>query len=86
MLVRTQITMDRELQKKARRRAAEKGVSLAEYVRQVVAQDLGEARSKRDVSILFNLGSSGGSNIAKNKDSMIVEAIIGSRTRLRESA
>lgn len=86
MMVRTQITMDREMQRKARRRASEKGISLAEYVRQVVAHDLGETRSTPDVSAIFNLGSSGGSNIAKDKDSMIAESVVASRRRFRKSA
>jgi hypothetical protein len=74
MMVRTQITLESELQSKARRRASELGISLAEYVRRLVARDLAVPQQKADVSIIFNLGSSGGSNIAANKDTMIAEA------------
>lgn len=74
MMVRTQITLESELQRKARGRASELGVSLAEYVRRLVARDLARPEKKADVSTIFDLGSSGGSNIAANKDAMIAEA------------
>jgi hypothetical protein len=74
MMVRTQITLESELQRKARRRASEMGISLAEYVRRLVARDLTRPDQKVDVSSIFDLGSSGGSNIAAHKDAMIAEA------------
>jgi GH24 family phage-related lysozyme (muramidase) len=86
MMVRTQITLDSEIQKRARRRASELGVSLAEYVRQVITRDLAEPQIKSDVSSIFNLGSSGGSNIARNKEAMVAEAFDHARKRLRKSA
>ena len=75
MMVRTQITLDLELQRRAREKAADLGISLAEYVRQVVARDIGGTRRKVDVSAIFDLGDSGGSNIADDKDKMIGEAV-----------
>jgi len=72
---RTQITLDPELQRRARQRANDLGCSLAEYVRRLVARDLGERRTKPDISMIFNLVNSGGSNIAKDKDEMIGQAI-----------
>jgi len=83
MMVRTQITLESELQRRARQRASEAGVSLAEYVRRLVARDLARPKSGADVSTIFDLGSSGGSNIAKNKDSMIAEAFDAVRGRTR---
>jgi hypothetical protein len=74
-MVRTQISLDSELHRRARARATERGISLAEYVRLLLAADLDEGRPPADVSALFNLGSSGGSNIARDKDEMIGEAI-----------
>jgi hypothetical protein len=74
MMVRTQITLESELQSQARRRASEMGISLAEYVRRLVARDLARPVQTVDVSTIFDLGSSGGSNIAVNKDAMIAEA------------
>ena len=74
MMARTQITLEPEVQRRARKRANDLGVSLAEYVRRLVARDLGSAPSKIAPTLPFDLGSSGGSNIAKNKDAMIAEA------------
>ena len=85
MMVRTQITLETELQRLARRRASQMGVSLAEYVRRVLAQDLARPETKTDVSCIFDLGSSGGTHIARDKDSMIAEAFESMRRRPRRS-
>ena len=84
MMARTQITLDPELQRGARRRASDLGISLAEYVRRLVARDLSTTRAKVDVSVIFDLGNSGGSNIAEDKDRMVGEAVDAlHRTRRR---
>lgn len=83
MMARTQITLDPEQHRRARRRASELGVSLAEYFRRLVRNDLGNPRPKSDVSRIFDLGSSGGSNIAKDKDRMIGEAVAADFERSR---
>ena len=74
------------MQRRARRRASDLGVSLAEYVRRLLARDLGDQTRKVDVSILFDLGNSGGSNIARDKDEMIADAIAAKLERGRRSA
>jgi hypothetical protein len=83
MMSRTQISLDPELQQKARQRAARLGVSFAEYVRRVVERDLGSTRPKRPASEVFGLGSSGGADVARDKDAMLGEAIVARRTRRR---
>jgi hypothetical protein len=83
MMVRTQITLESETQRRARRRASEMGVSFAEYVRRVVERDLVRPQKRSDVSGIFNLGSSGGSDIAKHKQSMIAEAFAATRKMRR---
>jgi hypothetical protein len=76
MNARTQITMDPELQRRAHARAAELGISFAEYVRRLVADDLGEQVPKADISLFFDLGASTEpTDISRNKDEMIGEAI-----------
>jgi hypothetical protein len=76
MNARTQITMDRELQRRAHAKAAELGLSFAEYVRRLVVHDLGEPECRRDISSLFDLGASREpTDIARDKDRMIGEAI-----------
>jgi len=61
------------------------GVSLAEYVRRLVARDLGSAPAKADPSLVFDLGSSHGSDIAKDKGEMIAEAFASKRASKRRS-
>ena len=75
MMSRTQITLESQAHRRARQRASELGVSLAEYVRRLVARDLAGPQPKADVTSVFDLGNSGGSNIARDKDSMIAEAL-----------
>jgi len=83
MMARTQITLPPEIQKRARRRAADLGISLAEYVRRLVSRDIGEPQAKPSPDALFDLGSSGGSDIAKDKDTLIAEAFRAQRKETR---
>jgi hypothetical protein len=76
MNARTQITMDPELQRRAHAKAAELGISFAEYVRRLVADDLGERKRKVDISILFDLIDEGPpTDIARDKDKMVGDAV-----------
>lgn len=83
MMVRTQITLENELQRRARRRASETGISLAEYVRRLVARDLAHPEPKVAPACIFDLGSSGGSDIATEKDAMIGQAFGSARRKAR---
>ncbi|MGH2356653.1 MAG: hypothetical protein ACRDGJ_01395 [Candidatus Limnocylindria bacterium] len=71
---RTQILFEPEEHRYARRRAAEEGVSLSEYVRRLVRRDHG-ARPAGDPSSLIGLGHSGGSDVARFKDDYVGEAV-----------
>lgn len=76
MNARTQITMSPELQRRAQAKAAELGISFAEYIRRLVAGDLGERVPKADITSVFNLIDEGPpTNIARDKDKMIAEAV-----------
>jgi hypothetical protein len=76
MNARTQVTIDPELQQRAHARAAELGISFAEYIRRLVAHDLGEPKRKIDISVVFDLVDEGPvTNIARDKDKMIGEAV-----------
>jgi hypothetical protein len=76
MNARTQITMEPELQRRAHAKAAELGISFAEYIRRLVAGDLGAPERKVDVSILFDLIDEGPpTDIARDKDKMIADAV-----------
>lgn len=75
MTSRTQITLDPELHRQARHRAGELGVSLAAYVRRLISRDLGEPEPNRDPSRVIALGDSGGSDVARDKDAMLADAL-----------
>jgi hypothetical protein len=60
--------------RRARQRAGKLGISLAEYVRRLVAEDLEERARGADPSLVFNLGSSAGSDVATQKDAMLADA------------
>jgi hypothetical protein len=76
MNARTQITMDPEMQRRAQAKAAELGISFAEYVRRLVARDVGEPKPKADISMIFDLIDEGPpTNIARDKDEMIGDAV-----------
>ena len=77
MTSRTQVTLDPELQRQVRDRARDLGISFAEYVRRLVAQDLESPERTVSAEAVFNLGSSGGSDVARDKDRMITEAFAG---------
>jgi hypothetical protein len=74
--VRTQVTFKPKLLRQAQAKAAGLGISFAEYVRRLVANDLGELKRKVDISILFNLIDEGPpTDIAREKDKLIGEAV-----------
>ena len=64
------------MQRRAQAKAAELGISFAEYVRRLVVNDLGEPRPKADISIIFDLVDEGpATNVARDKKKMIAEAV-----------
>jgi hypothetical protein len=83
MMSRTQVTLETQTHRRARQRASELGVSLAEYVRRLVARDLAGPQAEVDVTCVFDLGKSGESDIASNKDAMIAEAFQSAHRKSR---
>ena len=64
------------MQRLAQAKAADLGISFAEYIRRLVERDLGEPKPKVDVSIIFDLGASGEpTDIARDKDKLIGDAV-----------
>ena len=81
MMVRTQISLESERHAEARARAAAHGISLAEYVRRLVEQDLAAQPRGVDRSVVFDLGTSRGTDIASDKARMIAEATGAAKRR-----
>ena len=82
-MVRTQIVLESEVQRQARRKASELGISLAEYVRRLVARDLGGASCVAEPSAVYDVGRSRGADVARDKDTMIGEAVASGRSPRR---
>jgi hypothetical protein len=83
MMARTQVTLQPEYQRRARRRASDLGISLAEYIRRLVERDLGSAAAQAAPRAVFDLGNSGGSDVAKDKHAMIAQAFVSARMSRR---
>ncbi len=76
MMERTQISLDSEMRRRAKRRAEELGISLAELTRRALSRELelpGDDRAG-EISLIFDLGSSAGSDVARDKDRYLAEA------------
>ena len=85
MTVRTLISLDSEHHALARARAAALGISLAEYVRRLIERDLAERPRGADRSVVFDLGTSGGTDIASQKACMIGEATGAGKRRVHDA-
>lgn len=75
MTVRTQVSLDPELHRRAREHAARQGISFAEYIRRLVAEDLDDPAPSGQIEALFDLGRSGRSDISGDIDRFVGEAV-----------
>ena len=73
--MRTQIALEPEQHAMARRKAADLGISMAEYIRQLIDRDLAVSKPQADLSAIIGIGDSGGSDIAVDRISKTGEAI-----------
>jgi hypothetical protein len=83
MMSRSQIRLDPEIQRRARQRAGDMGVSLAEYIRRLLARDLSSPRASGNPAAVFDLGATGGSDVARNKHAMAGEALASRHAKPR---
>ncbi len=79
--MRTQIALETEQHALVKRKAEELDISMAEYIRRLIDRDLQQTRSGGDISDIFGIGNSGGSNIALDRKSATAEAIAAQATR-----
>jgi len=75
MMYRIQVSLPPDAGRRARARAAELGVSFAEYVRRLVERDLGAEQPRPDPSSIFDLGTTRDSDIAREKRRSVGEAV-----------
>lgn len=85
MVTRMQVTLDDDEHRRAKQRAAAAGVSLAQYIRALVAadaaDDVGPARPA--IEDVFDLGDSGGSDVSRHKDAYLGQAVEANQQRHR---
>lgn len=75
MMERTQISLPAEDLSRAKARAADLGISLAEYIRRLLSKDLDRPTGTAEISAVFDLFDSGGSDVSRFKDHYIAEAL-----------
>jgi hypothetical protein len=76
MTSRIQVTLPPDQHRRARHRASHLGISFAEYIRRLIEDDLRSAeQQKADISVIFGLGNSGGSDVATYKDEYVGDAV-----------
>ena len=73
--MRTQIDLESEQHALIKRKAADLGISMAEYIRRLVERDLSQTGSGSDISAIFGIGDSGGSDITVDRKGATAEAI-----------
>ncbi len=85
MVTRMQVTLDDEEHRRAKARAAAAGVSLAQYIRQLVAADgaSGVEPPRPAIEDVFDLGDSGGSDVSRHKDDYLGQAVEANQQRHR---
>jgi hypothetical protein len=81
VMVRTHVSLTMEQHRRARRRAEELGISMAEYVRRLVDADPSGPSQPVEINAVFDLGDSGGSNVAGYKDEYVGLAVSPTRSR-----
>lgn len=77
--MRTQIALEPEQHALVKQKAAALGITMAEYIRRLVDQDLAGGRINADISAIIGIGRSGGSDIASEGHSAVSEAVAAFR-------
>jgi hypothetical protein len=75
MTHRTQIILENEQHRRAKSKAAELGISLAEYIRKLIERDLAKPDAVSDASAIYDLGHGGTTDVARDKDAMLGDAV-----------
>jgi hypothetical protein len=78
--MRTQIALTPEQHARAKQKAASLGITLAEYIRRLVDEDLAGVEPAASPSAIIGIGASGGSDIAREGYRVVGDAV-AERTR-----
>jgi hypothetical protein len=74
-LKRTQVYLEPEQHRSLKREASERGISLAELLREIVRDHLRRERPREEFLRIVGLGRSGRSDVAEEHDRYLAEAI-----------
>lgn len=77
--MRTQIALEAEKHALVKQKAASLGITMAEYIRRLVDQDLAGGTINADPSAIIGIGRSGGSDIAAEGQAAVAEAVAALR-------
>jgi hypothetical protein len=75
--MRTQIALDPRQHALVKQKAASLGISMAEYIRRLVDDDLASVEPAASPSAIVGLGASGGSDIAREGKGAVAAAVAG---------
>lgn len=84
MMVRTQISLDDHDHARAKKRAAELGISLSELIRRALRSELGERTGRGDLSELFGILDSGHTDTSSRVDELVSQATWDDHVRSRQ--
>ena len=84
MMVRTQISLDNQDHARAKKRAAELGISLSELVRRALRSELGERAGRGDLSDLFGILDSGHTDTSSRVDELVSQETWDDHMRSRQ--
>lgn len=73
--MRTQIALEPDQHAAVKQKAAQLGITMAEYIRRLVDRDLVSTTPSADPSSIIGLGHSGGGDVAAEKDRLVSAAI-----------
>ena len=74
-IMRTQIALEASQHARVRQKAASLGITMAEYIRRLVDQDLAGVGPEASPSTIIGIGRSGGSDIAGEGSRAVMDAV-----------
>ena len=80
-VIRTQVALKTEQHALLKCKAADLGISPAEYIRRLVDRDLQQTGTSADISVIFGIGDSCSSDISTDRKGVTAEAIAARAVR-----
>jgi hypothetical protein len=83
MAMRKQIALDPEQHASVKQKAASMGITMAEYIRRLVDNDLAGVELDAPLATIIGIGRSGGSDIAREGKRSVAKAVADRMTSQR---